>query len=246
MKKIDKKRWEIAQDSEKGYWMQWETEGLLEYLEQIYKDKLKELLSEWERIMKFNKDTKILQIGCGPLDIINYFDKGELHSVDPLADFYKDRFKGVDYRKSGLEQAPGEELPYPDDYFDLVILDNVIDHTNDPVRVLEEIKRVLKDKGVMHLEVQVYQNRFLIASKIWAPFKKIITGQMFNVHHPHMFKARDIDKLVFERFKILKKEFEDLKKLKEQRRKQKFTQSMPAKIGFLGNINYKFICRNEL
>ena len=104
--KINENRWNIAQESEKGYWEQWTTKSLLEYLEKEYKKELNLLLKRLERIIKINKNTKILQIGCGPLDIINYFKEGKTYSIDPLAEFYKKRFK-IDYKSTHLKEASG-------------------------------------------------------------------------------------------------------------------------------------------
>lgn len=244
IQEVDKQRWDVAQESEKEYWMQWETESLRNYLEEVYKTKLEVLLKRWEKYIKIKPNIRILQIGCGPLDIINYFKVGKRYSIDPLADFYKNRFK-IDYKASNLKQAPGEEIPFPDKYFDLVIIDNVLDHTHLPEKVLAEINRVLKNRGIMHLEVQIYQERFLIASKIWGFFKKLFTGEIFNIHHPHMFRKLEIERLIGEKYDIMEKELEDLDKLKREREKQKFTSRFSAKLGLLGNINYMFICKKK-
>jgi SAM-dependent methyltransferase len=41
----------------------------------------------------------------------------------------------------------GEQIPYPDAHFDLVVADNVLEHLDDPDRVFAEIARVLKPGG---------------------------------------------------------------------------------------------------
>lgn len=237
-------RWNIAQESEKGYWKQWDTDSLINHFDEAYKDKLTSLVLKWRKYKLITKDTTILQIGCGPLDVINYFNEGITYSVDPLADFYKQRF-AIDYKSSHLIQAPGEELPFRDKSFDIVIMNNVLDHAKDPQKVLSEIKRVLKDDGILNLEVQIYQKRFLLASKIYAPIKKLFTGKMFNIHHPYMFRKNQIKNMVSKEYIIYEDELEDFKTIKENRKKQKFTQRFPAKLGFLGNINYMFVCRKR-
>jgi ubiquinone/menaquinone biosynthesis C-methylase UbiE len=243
--KIDEKRWEIAQESEKDYWNdEWDSKSLKDNMEEIYKKKLDNSLKIWQKYIKIGKDTKILQIGCGPLDIINYFKTGKRYSIDPLADLYKQKFN-FDYKSTNLKKAGGEDIPFPDKYFDLVIINNVIDHTYLPKKVLQEIKRVLKDDGIMNLDVQVYQKSFLILAKIWGFFKKRFTGEIFNIHHPYMFHAHDIDKLVKNEFNIVHKEFEDKKKLKEERKKQKFTLRFLSKFGILGNIFYTIIATKK-
>ncbi len=41
----------------------------------------------------------------------------------------------------------GEEIPYPDESFDVVLADNVLEHLDNPVQVFQEVARVLKPGG---------------------------------------------------------------------------------------------------
>ena len=47
----------------------------------------------------------------------------------------------------------GEEIPFPNDHFDIVYSSNSLEHTNDPARVLNESLRVLRPGGVLHFEI---------------------------------------------------------------------------------------------
>lgn len=250
--KVSKERWQEAQGGEKRFWNNFNTEGIRKNHEKAYKKEIEVYSKRWSKFIKLDKKTRILQIGCGPLDIINYLKEGELHSVDPLADFYKDKFN-FDYNKSRLVKASGEKLPYKDKYFDLVILENVLDHTNDPEKVLSEAKRVLKDNGIMHFECAYYQTPFLLISRIWGPIKEFFTRETFNIHHPHMWSLKELKKLVRKYFKPHReriaerinpptKTLSDLRKFKI---KGKLTQKIPAFFGLLGNINYSCICTKK-
>lgn len=242
--KVNEERWDIAQNSEKGYWKQFDTKSLLEYLEKVYSEKAEKLLERWRRFIKITPDTRILQIGCGPLDIINYIPIERKYSIDPLADLFKKRFK-IDYNSTNLQKGVGEQLPFQDKYFDIVIITNALDHTQVPSKVLSEMNRVLKDKGILHLEVQVYRKSFLILSKILGFFKELLTKKMFNIHHPYMFLLKDVKRLLSKEFSVIVEESEDIQKLKEKRKKQKFTQRFPVHLGLLGNIEYIFICKKK-
>ena len=49
-------------------------------------------MQKWKSFININKKTKILEIGCGPYGVLNFIPFGEKYSVDPLADFYKEKF----------------------------------------------------------------------------------------------------------------------------------------------------------
>jgi SAM-dependent methyltransferase len=52
------------------------------------------------------------------------------------------------------------DLPFPDASFDIVYSANVLEHTQNPLRVLEEAVRVLRPGGVFHTEVPNYLSYF--------------------------------------------------------------------------------------
>ena len=65
-----------------------------------------------------------------------------------------------------VRDAVGEELPFPDESFDVVYSANVLEHTNDPERVVAESLRVLKPGGTLHFEVpnflSYYEGHYLV------------------------------------------------------------------------------------
>ncbi|MCJ7544845.1 MAG: hypothetical protein MUP47_09855, partial [Phycisphaerae bacterium] len=48
---------------------------------------------------------RILQIGAGPCDVIDYWGEGERHAIDPLADEYKKVF--AEFRDSAVNYVTG-------------------------------------------------------------------------------------------------------------------------------------------
>ena len=50
-----------------------------------------------------------------------------------------------------LQVGVAEALPFADASFDLVILDNVLEHVQDRGRSLDEIRRVLRPGGILYL-----------------------------------------------------------------------------------------------
>ena len=207
---------------------------------------------EWKKFINLNKNSRILQIGCGPEDVINYVSIGRRYAIDPLAEFYKEKFK-LNYKSIFFSSARAEKLPFKDNYFDVVVLANVLDHVEQPEKALSEIKRVLKEKGIFHFENLFYQRNFIRLAKIYGVIKKSITGNIFNIHHPFMFRLKDLKNLLSQDFSIIHEEtgiekgssesFEEMKKMKKK--EKKLTVKIPAMFGLYGIINYTAICKKK-
>lgn len=56
--------------------------------------------------------------------------------------------------------AMGESLPFEDASFDIVYSANVLEHTENPVKVLEEAVRVLRPGGILHFEMPNFLSYF--------------------------------------------------------------------------------------
>lgn len=247
---VNSKRWEIAQDSEKEYWEGFTKETLLKEEAERHEKKAQILENEWKKFIKLTQNSKILQIGCGPEDVINYISTGKTYAIDPLADFYKKKFE-LNYKNILFIKGRAENLPFKDNYFDLVILANVLDHVEQPEKALSEIKRVLKEKGIFHFENLFYQKSFIRFAKLYGTLKKIFTGKMFNIHHPFMFLVKDLKNLLSKDFSVIYEEigrdigscdnFEEMKRMKK--REKKPTIKIPAMFGLYGTINYMAICK---
>jgi len=56
--------------------------------------------------------------------------------------------------------SAGESLPFADESFDVIYSANVLEHTSDPARVLQESLRVLRSGGLLHMEMPNYLSYF--------------------------------------------------------------------------------------
>lgn len=109
---------------------------------------------------KFSDQIRMLEIGCGSGIISHYFanhqsGRFEVHAVD-----VRDSRVVLDHVK--FQQVSGTSLPYPDDHFDAVISNHVIEHVGDTAEQLhhlQEIRRVLKRSGIGYLAVP---NRWML------------------------------------------------------------------------------------
>jgi len=85
------------------------------------------------------KSPKILDVGCGKKPYRRYFVDSQLYI-------------GVDKHAQEADVvAVAEELPFRGGCFDIVLCIQVLEHVENPKRVLEEIKRVLRPNGVVVL-----------------------------------------------------------------------------------------------
>ena len=120
----------------------------------------------------------------GHLPLINYLPFSKKYSLDSLMDYFIQHFKlpkGVEYIK-----GKGEELPFKDEFFDLVIRTNVMDHIHNYKKVLSEIKRVLKKSGKVYLFVDCHN--FLL--KKYRDFRE--TLGFGDPAYPYTFTLKDI------------------------------------------------------
>lgn len=112
-------------------------------------------LEEILRHIALSDRSRVLDVGCGISTILHYLP-GERHGLDPLAERYKTIYEyppDIDVRR-----GYGEAIPFGDDWFDVVVCSNAIDHTIDPQRTLAEIHRVLKPGGYFILTCEVFED----------------------------------------------------------------------------------------
>ena len=84
---------------------------------------------------------KTLDVGCGIGDMVAYRQNTTGVDINPSTVKYCNEI-GLDV----LQMKP-DQLPFEDDVFNSAILDNVMEHIEDPGKLLAEIKRVLVQNG---------------------------------------------------------------------------------------------------
>lgn len=104
----------------------------------------------FELSVEFYSGKRILDIGCGPRGSLEWADMAlERVGLDPLAEQYLKL--GADVHKMEYVAAPSEDMPFEDEYFDVVSSFNSLDHVSDIGITVSEIKRVLKPGGIFLL-----------------------------------------------------------------------------------------------
>ncbi len=99
-------------------------------------------------VEKYSKPGRILDVGCASgifLDVANK-NGWEVFGVEPckwLVDYGNKNF-GLNIVKGTLKEAN-----FPRDYFDVITMWDVLEHTSDPIEELKEANRVLKNGGLL-------------------------------------------------------------------------------------------------
>jgi len=156
---------------------------------------MKKFIQSWiEKFWQIPKKPRILEIGGGGRPIVNFFENVEKYTLDPLMDFYQGKFPDF-YQDQALIKikSEAEEMPFKDNFFDLILMLNALDHTENPKKVLGQCYRVLKSGGIMAISVDTYL-------WFWKIFRKTspLFGHKFYLCHPQTFTNRDVKKLISE------------------------------------------------
>lgn len=103
-----------------------------------------------------------VEIGSGPFPSISLVKWKQAVAVDPLAEGYaaEDLIpKSVHADRVTFLASTGESIPLGSGTADLVVLENCLDHVEDPALVMRECKRVLREGGHLWLLVDLMDYR---------------------------------------------------------------------------------------
>lgn len=102
----------------------------------------------------FYKGKRILDIGCGPRGSLEWAETAaERVGIDPLVESY--RILGIDKHKMRYIKKGAEDIPFEEEYFDVVSSFNSLDHVDDLDQVIAEIIRVIAPGGLFLLITDV-------------------------------------------------------------------------------------------
>ncbi len=159
-----------------------------------------------KKIMMGRRYTNCLDVGCASGFMISEISKlnakAKYFGVDsyPKAIQYaQKKYPHINFRTS---QA--DKLPFKDNFFDLIICYETIEHVVRPLKVLQEMKRVLKKDGTLILAMDSGNFLFRIIWFVWENTR----GRVWQGAHLHPFHHTELESTIKKAgFKVQKKFF---------------------------------------
>ncbi len=143
-----------------------------------------------------NKIENFLDIGCGEgYSLIEAHNRGwNVYGIDITDHRMKDaRINDIKFINSDLINSK-----LPSDFFDIVYLDSVLEHVHNPSEYLIEIKRILKQGGILYLGVPNEDSLFNDARKIFYKLTgKNITEKIKPFQSPYHINGFNKKSLTF-------------------------------------------------
>ena len=142
-----------------------------------------EIIDVLFRNVSLTKKEKILDIGCAQGGFLNELANlgfSDLYGVDVSKKFIEQANKNLKSAKFVVGEAAS--LPFSDSSFDVVIIDQVLEHLLEPQLAIAEIERVLKVDGYLLVGVPdaEYYEKFSFFSYYWFLIKEHI--QHFGIN----------------------------------------------------------------
>lgn len=184
-------RWETAQRYERGFWEDQAKMLVAGDTDMSWYQWRAEQLTSWLRKLGFQKLTdgraRALEVGSGPVGLLAHFKASERVAVDPLDASYaknpvfaQERSSGVDYR-----EGRGESLPVSTGRYELVVIENCIDHVQDMGAVMRELRRASTPDGVLYLTVNC-------RSRLGYYVHRFLSRLRLDPGHPHTFTGERV------------------------------------------------------
>ena len=119
---------------------------------------LEEVVGHLSQDEKWIEDKTVVSIGCGCTGDLTAFPAAVKIAIDPLLHVYQKLGMLMDDAAGNRTiylSMGAENLPLLDEFADLVICRNALDHMPDPSITTKELRRILKGDGALFISVDI-------------------------------------------------------------------------------------------
>ncbi|MFH1789710.1 MAG: methyltransferase domain-containing protein [bacterium] len=130
------------------------------------------------------QDARVLELGCGAGRFISAVSSHRKDLQCYGCDISESAIQTAKNRNDKVKfQLCASTLPYEDNFFDAVLIFDVLEHVDDPLLVLKEIHRVVKNRGIFYCFVPCENDlfsmwRWLGVKKTWSRLTEKYAGHI--------------------------------------------------------------------
>lgn len=99
-----------------------------------------------------NIEARILDVGCAMGGFLDYLKENgfdQIYGIDPVVAYIEKASTKV----NAVRVGSAESIPFDDNYFDVLVMDQVLEHLLEPRKAFKEAKRVLRKDGYLFIGV---------------------------------------------------------------------------------------------
>ncbi|OPY01426.1 MAG: hypothetical protein A4E60_01727 [Syntrophorhabdus sp. PtaB.Bin047] len=233
-------RWEKAQVYERGFWSK---QASLSPNEESrfrwYEERARRIWGQVKPLLTAQEKISVLEIGPGPVGIINYLEADERYAMDPLEDYFSRQPEFAHVRDGGVvrHSGAGEDILSLKKVFSFIILDNVLDHMKDPGRVLRGINQSLEPGGIMFMSLNIY-------TRFGAMLRNVMEFLEVDRGHPFNFSRSPVLSLLHESgFKVMWSQTEDYQTQKRRYRESGRVKEVLKSCFGMVDVRFSAYCR---
>jgi len=120
-------------------------------------------------ITDFSKEVRIIDVGCGSPVLLSLIRNFSRHKLDLYGnDFSPDVLESI--KDAGFKVIPGafEDMQWQDDFFDVIVMNQLLEHLFDLPANLRKTFKLLKPKGILFIET---------------PSEEGLDAEIFRINH---------------------------------------------------------------
>ena len=146
---------------------------------------------------------RVLDVGCGTGRYLGFLKAEEIHGVEispaGVAQAQKDYPQAI-VTVADVVAAP---IPYPDNHFDVVYCGEVIEHVEDPAKLIEELRRVCVVGGTVVVNTP-YEDSIPADAHLWFFYHQDMVDLFKSFTHRSIFRfSNSGERLLWEHFLVM-------------------------------------------